>query len=148
MLSGPQKVRVTCPSGQIPLGVNSSRSQTTPSTSKAASRDVNFCRLFSEGTYSVSSLFLPNLLKSLLHQCPCRIFQGKCLVENGSRNIAEGPSKQEVVWCKWVVVFVVASHVSEWTRVDKTLGFTDDRVCYPLCYQCQFSSFHMFSFCI
>ena len=43
-----------------------------------------------------------------------------------SRNIAEEPSKQKVVWCKWVVVFVVAYHVGEWTRVDKTLGFTDD----------------------
>ena len=32
-----------------------------------------------------------------------------------------------MVWCKGVVVFVVASHVGEWTRVDKTLGFTDDR---------------------
>ena len=57
MLSGPVKVRVTRPSGQIPLGVNSSRSHTTSSTSKVASRDVHFCRLFSEGIYSVSSLF-------------------------------------------------------------------------------------------
>ena len=50
-----------------------------------------------------------------------------CLNENGSRNIAERPSKQEVVWFKCGVVFVVASHVGEGTRVDKTFGFTDDR---------------------
>ena len=66
-------------------------------------------------------------MKSLFYMCPCRILHGKCLVENVFRNIAEESFKQEVVRRKWVVIFVNTSHVGEWTRVDKTLGFADDR---------------------
>ena len=52
---------------------------------------------------------------------------GKGLIENGSRNIVEESSYQEEVRGTWVIVFVVSSHVGEWTRVGKTLGFDDDR---------------------
>ena len=42
VLSGPVKILVTRPSGQIPLGVNSCISQTTSPTSRAASFDDHF----------------------------------------------------------------------------------------------------------
>ena len=110
VLSGPVNVLVTRPRGHIPLGVYSSKTQTTsfPSNLASGSGFVHFFLVFRVGMYSFRSFF-PDF-ESLSHLGPRLRLDCRSLFEDTRWDIGKRSTDQKVVGCQGVLVLDVTAN--------------------------------------
>ena len=122
--SGPVKVSMIRPSGQMPRGVKSSSFHTRSPVLMISSGCEHFVRRMSFGACILFQQSAPKAIHLLLHQSPR--LTGWLFTEDRWGCVQKWSAKKKMVWSQREVDRDITVHLRRWSSIQRSFGFSDD----------------------